>query len=58
MVNGHSMNTKKKYESLLGKHHEFSKTKYIKTEEDVGSFSNIIAKKDTHLLKNSSQHEK
>ena len=38
---GHSMNIKKKYDSLLGKRSEMSRTKYVKTEEDC-SHTNFV----------------
>ncbi len=46
------MNIKKKYDSLLGKRPELSRTKYVKTEEDASSNTNIMNRKKTEVVSN------
>lgn len=46
------MNIKKKYDSLLGKRPELSRTKCVKTEEDATSNTNIMNRKKTEIVTN------
>ncbi len=50
------MNIKKKYDSLFGKRPELSKTKYVKTEEDIGSNTNIMNRKKTEIASSANKY--
>lgn len=50
------MNIKKKYDSLFGKRPELSKTKYVKTEEDIGSNTNIMNRKKTEIVSSANKY--